>query len=226
MAKHFLTGEWIALAWGMSRRSQTISLILHALFIALLFLWAVHPQMREIPAEVTHIFAPSPAHTPAGRGGMHELQPVRKGVLPPHSIRVFTPPLIQRVDYKPKLPVQPTIDAPPEVKLETGALSDPKGIGAISGGTGGPAGLGGGIGRLIGPGTGDRYGDGVDGVYTIGHGASAPVPIHILEPEYSELARRAKISGSVMVYAEIGPDGRPRHLHITRGMGMGLDEKL
>ncbi len=191
----------------------------------LLLLWTVKPYGPDSPAEVTHIFAPPPAHAPAGGGGMHEPRPVRKGVLPPHSVRVFTPPLIQRVDFQPRLMVQPTIDAPPEVPVETGAVGDPHGIGAISGGTGGPAGLGDGTGRSIGKGIGDRYGDGIDGVYSIGHGASAPVPIRIVEPEYSEPARKARMSGSILVYAEIGPDGRPKNLHITRGMGMGLDEK-
>ena len=209
----------------MSSRSQTISLLLHLALVLLLLFWTVRPYVRNTPTEVTHIFAPPPAHAPAGGGGMHEIEPVRKGVLPPHSVRVFTPPMIQRVNYQPKLTVQPTIDAPAEVKVEAGALGDPNGIGAIYGGSGGPAGLGDGVGRSIGRGAGDRYGEGVDGVYSIGHGASAPVPIRIVEPDYSEGARKARMSGSVMVYAEIGPDGRPKNLHITQGMGMGLDEK-
>ena len=45
------------------------------------------------------------------------------------------------------------------------------------------------------------------------------------DPEYSEQARKAKYQGSVMLWAVIGPDGRPRDLRVMRSLGMGLDEK-
>jgi len=46
-----------------------------------------------------------------------------------------------------------------------------------------------------------------------------------VEPEYSEEARRAKYQGVVVLYAEIGRDGRARNLRVTRSLGLGLDEK-
>ena len=107
-------------------------------------------------------------------------------------------------------------------------MGDPNAVGAaLSGGSGGPLGFGTGVGRSIGPGTGDRFGPGDDGggVYTVGHGVTSPVPIHIAEPEYSEGARKARVSGTVLVYAEIDPTGHPQRLRIVHGMGLGLDEK-
>jgi TonB family protein len=133
--------------------------------------------------------------------------------------------MIQRVDFQPKLAVAQTIDAPPDVRVETGAIGDPHGLGTLSAGAGGPFGLGDGRGSSIGKGDGSHYGDGVDGVYTTGHGVSSPVPIRTVEPEYSELARKAHLSGSVLVYAEIDPSGKPRNLRVVQSMGMGLDEK-
>ena len=53
----------------------------------------------------------------------------------------------------------------------------------------------------------------------------APVPIRKPEPDYSDMARRARINGSVLVYAVIGADGVPRQLRVVRSIGFGLDEK-
>jgi len=45
------------------------------------------------------------------------------------------------------------------------------------------------------------------------------------DPQYSEEARKAKYQGTVVRWAVIGPDGRPRELRAARSLGMGLDEK-
>ncbi len=82
-----------------------------------------------------------------------------------------------------------------------------------------------GIGDSIGPSNGNRWGTGGEGVYIAGHGVSVPIPIHKVEPEYSEAARRARVSGGVVVYAEIGPDGKPHNLRVLHGLGLGLDAK-
>lgn len=209
----------------MSRVSQSSSFALHVALVVLLLLWSVHPQLPLAPRAVTHIFAPLPDRAPAGGGGMREIEPARKGVLPPHSPRVFTPPVVQRVDYHPPLVISPTIDAPPDLPLKAGDFGDPHGLGNMSAGIGGPFGIGDGKGPTVGRGEGPRYGDGADGVYSQGHGVTAPVPIRTVEPEYSEAARKAHASGSVLVYAEIDPQGKPRNLRIVQSMGMGLDEK-
>lgn len=55
-------------------------------------------------------------------------------------------------------------------------------------------------------------------------GVQAPVLIHKTEPQYTQEARAAKLSGTVLVYVEIGTDGKAYNMQITRGLGLGLDE--
>jgi len=62
-------------------------------------------------------------------------------------------------------------------------------------------------------------------VYRIGGGVTAPVPLSKTEPEYTEEARLAKLAGTAVIYAEIGPDGRAHNVAVVYGLGLGLDEK-
>jgi TonB family protein len=64
-----------------------------------------------------------------------------------------------------------------------------------------------------------------EGVFKIGNGVTAPVPIFKPEPEYSEEARLAKYQGDVTLTIEIGPDGATRNIRVVQGLGLGLDEK-
>jgi TonB family protein len=45
------------------------------------------------------------------------------------------------------------------------------------------------------------------------------------EPEYSVEARLAKLSGTVVLSVEVGPDGLAHNIQVVRSLGMGLDEK-
>jgi TonB family protein len=55
--------------------------------------------------------------------------------------------------------------------------------------------------------------------------ATAPALIYKVEPEYTEEARAAKVEGTVILYAEIAPDGTAKNLRVRRSNGSGLDEK-
>ena len=157
---------------------------------------------------------------------MRQPAPPRQGTLPQRVTRMFIPPLIQRVNYVPKLMLPAAIDAPPEMHAVVAQIGLPEGIGNLSAGPGGPNGIGRGTGGIPGDGSGGTFGNGTrDGVYTPGHGVSMPVPVRTVEPEYSEPGRKARLSGSVLVYAEIDAAGHPRNLKVLRGMGLGLDEK-
>jgi protein TonB len=59
----------------------------------------------------------------------------------------------------------------------------------------------------------------------VGGSVSAPMVVYRIEPEYSEEARRAKYSGTVLVYIEVDTSGLPRNLRVVKGIGLGLDEK-
>jgi len=52
-----------------------------------------------------------------------------------------------------------------------------------------------------------------------------PKAIHTVEAEFSDKARRAKLSGVVLIQMTVNEDGFPTDVHVTRSLGMGLDEK-
>jgi TonB family protein len=62
-------------------------------------------------------------------------------------------------------------------------------------------------------------------LYRVGSGVIPPVPIHKVEPHYSPEALAAKLEGTVVVRAEIWPDGLVHNPQVTKSLGMGLDEK-
>jgi len=61
--------------------------------------------------------------------------------------------------------------------------------------------------------------------YPIGDGVSAPVAIYTREAEYSEEARRAKLTGTVWLNVEIDEGGIPTNIAVTQRLGLGLEEK-
>jgi alkaline phosphatase D len=58
-----------------------------------------------------------------------------------------------------------------------------------------------------------------------GDGTIMPSILRRQEPEFSELARRKKISGNVVLSFQVEKDGTPSHIVVERGIGYGLDEK-
>lgn len=53
---------------------------------------------------------------------------------------------------------------------------------------------------------------------------SAPVAIHTVDAEFSEEARGARYSVECIVELIVDKDGVPRNVHVSRPVGMGLDE--
>jgi periplasmic protein TonB len=244
--------------WSQGHRSKAnaSSLVLHGLMIGGLIgftiLMANRPKVVPQEEHVTLIAPPlsdyQPVMTPqvvhkqtlAGGGGGGERAKIMesKGHLPKIAPEQFTPPTVEIRNEKPKLAMQPTIVAPPNVKLPDNPnlpnLGNPMSArisGPLSNGPGSGGGIGsgtsGGVGSGSGPGHGPGQGGGYGGgVYRVGEiGVQAPVPKFTPDPDYSEEARKAKYQGTVTLYAIIGPDGKPRGLKITRSLGMGLDEK-
>ena len=52
-----------------------------------------------------------------------------------------------------------------------------------------------------------------------------PKPIHTAEAEFSDQARRERISGTVLVSLVVDTNGMPTEIRVVRGAGYGLDEK-
>ena len=178
-----------------------------------------------------------------GGGGKNEQTPASKGRLPKASLTdpIVAPTSHPPVIEHPSLPVAPTIQVnpsmiPPQnpnlpIGLPTGvvgpASDGPGSGGGIGSGKGG--GIGSGDGTGLGPGHGKGTGGG-DYSEGGGDGDSSPLTakVQILtkpRPDYTEEARKNKITGSVIVEAVFRADGKVSGPRVVRGLGYGLDEK-
>lgn len=217
-------------------RSNIVSLTVHAALIALLLTISneVSKPSSQPQLVVTPLTAPvlkiQTTRATGGGGGEHATLPATAGHPPKIALKQFVPPTVQ-VNPNPKLVIEPTIEGPPDLRVDNSLqnIGDPlSGFNNGNGGIGGPFGVGNGTGKGIGDKSGNSVGDG-DGstgkVYTAGKGVTAPVLIHSVDPEFSDEARRAKLSGIVLIHAEIDPTGHARNLRLARSLGLGLDEK-
>jgi periplasmic protein TonB len=235
--------------WGDSKntaKATTTSMMIHVTGIALLLFLGTNKHVQQTVKESVSLIAPDIAPYIAaapkkqvmgggGGGGDRSPTPASKGKLPKIAPRQFAPPSAVINNPNPKLMVEPTIVVQPNAPLpqvNSVNLGDPlRGVagppsngtgsgGGIGSGSGGGVGSGSGVG--VGPGSGAGYGG---GVYKIGGGVSAPVPVFKPEPEYSEEARKAKYQGSVTLSIVIMPDGSTSNIRVVRPLGLGLDEK-
>lgn len=215
----------------------TISLLISGQFVI--------THRHEIRQQVVALVAsPSPYVLPpslsasggGGGGGDRDKLAASRGVLPRFAREQLAPPAVVVRNENPKLAGEPTVVAPPEIRLPyptTGALGDPLSavLGPPSNGTGSGGGIGsgsgGGVGSGRGPGVGPGWGGGIGGgAYHVGGGVLAPRPVYTPDPEFSEEARKAKHQGTVVLWLIVGPDGRAHDVHVQRSLGMGLDEKV
>lgn len=224
---------------SQSAKGPALSVTIHCAVVALLFLAGGNPQVRKtVESTLDRIRLIEPYVPPAGHGGGgggdRSPLPASQGRLPKIATRQFTPPVVVIHNLDPKLPMEPTLVISADVKLpqlELPALGDPYGKpGPPSNGTGKGGGIGDGDGTGIGPGKGPGFGPGEGG--DTGGGprgprgvSTAPVVLYEVEPEFSEEARKAKLQGVVMLYAEVDTNGRLRNIRVTRGLGLGLEEK-
>jgi len=226
------------------KNTFVLSFLAHTVAILLLVLSARfgvvhrHEIRQEVAAIVTdvspYILPPSLSKAGGGGGGGDRSKlPASKGALPRLSREQLTPPAVVIRNDHPKLPAEPTVVVPPEIKLpQIGLLGDPLSgvLGPPSNGLGSGGGIGsgsgGGIGSGHGPGVGPGWGGGIGGgVHRVGGGVSAPRVIYSPDPEFSEEARKAKYQGTVILSAIVGTDGRTHEIRVYRSLGMGLDEK-
>jgi TonB family protein len=238
--------------WGeynYKKQSASVSLVVHILLLAGLIglsIWGVK-AVTEKPRETVTLIAPDDTpqlpitpkknQTMAGGGGGGDRDKLQapKGKLPKSAMEQITPPAMVIRNDNPKLPVEPTVVLPPQIKLANNMpnLGNPMSSipsGPPSNGTGAGGGIGsgygGGVGSGTGPGVGPGRGGGIGGgVFRVGGGVSAPRALDTPDPEYSEEARKAKYQGTVVLWLIVGPDGKPRDIKVARALGMGLDQK-
>jgi TonB family protein len=228
-------------------RSHFLSLLVHIGLVALAFTLGTNKQVQQAVKNTIQLVAPveispyMPDLPPApktagggGGGGDRSPLPASKGRLPRADLKQFTPPTAVIQNENPRLVMEPTIIADPNMPLPNVNMpnyGDPFGqIGPPSSGPGSGGGIGsgsgGGVGSGRGPGVGPGSGGGFGGgAFRIGGGVSAPVPIYKVEPEYSEEARKAKFQGTVVLAIVVDETGKVTNVRVLRPLGMGLDEK-
>lgn len=59
--------------------------------------------------------------------------------------------------------------------------------------------------------------------YKVGGPVSAPVPIHTVEAQFTDLARSKKYQGACLISLIVDAQGLPTNMRIARALGMGLD---
>jgi TonB family protein len=226
--------------------SFALSVVLQFGMIGLLLVVGTSKTVQNSLKNAMPIFTPDLApYTPqadvkkqamggGGGGGDRSPLPASKGRLPKASLKQFTPPEAVLNNLHPRLMMEPTIIAPPDVNLPNVNMAqygDPfSKYGVPSNGPGSGGGIGSGSGGGVGSGSGGGFGPGSGGgvgggAYRIGGGVSQPIPIFKPEPEYSEEARKAKFQGTVMLAIVVDTDGKAKNIRVVRPLGMGLDEK-
>ncbi len=231
-------GPWYRSMFAACSRNRSFgaALFLQACAVAFCFVAVAPTVVRTMSRQTEAIFLtpyrsrrPPAANQAAGGGGggQHSHTPVSQGEAPKFSPKTFVPPAMAVPEAK--LPVAPTLNAnAPQIEAEN--YGDPLSkLAGISPGQGAD-GLGDGDRNGLGSGDGNGYrsggGGGSDrGAYQVGGEVSAPVLIAKYEPEFSEEARRAKFSGTVLLSVVVDENGIPRNIRVIRSVGLGLDQK-
>lgn len=218
------------------REAFAFSLLAQALILAAVALLAgiaIHDpginvrQLSEASRNLLPVVFSGPS---GGGGGGLDPIPASHGDLPKASLRdQLAPPVVIVPKEMPKLPVDPTVVAVPDVRLTTSQqYGDPlaKLSSLLSSGPGGPNGAGDGCCNGVGPSHGPGAGPGPGGIYIAEtKGVTIPQVIYNPEPSFSDEARKSKTQGLVVLLLIVGPDGRTRDLRVQSSLGMGLDEK-
>jgi periplasmic protein TonB len=221
------------MAMKQDPKATASAILIYAALILLFIFWGARKLQQMAVAkqlQLTAILTPPPMaprkDTMGGGGGQKGPTPVTKGHLPKFADTQITPPKAPPME-EPKIRMpDPTIEVQKDLKMANNNMPN---IGmpnsplvGSSMGNGNGSGLGSGNGSGMGPGSGGNYGG---GLRKIGGGVSSPVPIYTVEPEFSEEARKAKFMGVVLVNLIVDAHGNPQNVHVSRGVGMGLDEK-
>jgi protein TonB len=235
--------------WGLYGRKKSsfmmstgFQIVVAALLLTVLSSKTVQDKVKQYVPLISPIdLAPPPEAPPkqqamggGGGGGDRSLLPASKGRLPKAALRQFTPPMAVVNNPNPKLTMEPSIIAPPDVTLPNVNMAqygDPLAkIGPPSNGNGSGGGIGSGSGGGVGSGKGGGFGPGEGGgvgggVFRVGGGVTAPALVYKVEPEYSEEARKAKYQGTVLLYIQVDPTGKAVNMRVLHSLGLGLDEK-
>jgi TonB family protein len=238
--------------WGLyraNRNSGVMSVLIHVGLFCLLWSITTSPPAVQLARQITMLVSPPPPVHPVeimqpqrggGGGGNNALKAPAVATLPKPIMRHYTPP--PPADRPPPA-VAPQLYIPPEWVGTTDPnahYGDPLAslIGAAGGfgNSGNAAGFGTGSGPGFGPGSGGGSGGGTGGgigpgtgkgdqIYTSAKAMMPPEPIFRPEAEYTDEARKAQLNGKVILTLVVETDGTATNIEVTRGLGLGLEQK-
>lgn len=216
---------------------QALSLAFHVLVIVLIIL-PLLPEFMSPPTQANAMTVTPLDVSPflaklkmgnkkaGGGGGRIGTAPATRGRLPKFSLDQITPPEVNPPEHA-KLQVEPTVIAPPNIHMPTPNLpnnGDPL-ANLVNDSMGNGSGTGIGSGNGGGVGAGSQYGIGGGYPNAGENGYGNPICIYCPIPKYSDTAFKLKIQGVVVLDVVIGTDGRAHNIHVSKGLGYGLDEE-
>lgn len=224
-------------AVGISMAFNISVLLIAIFFVGRQIIKAVHLEPTNVDVGVYIPKAPLAKEQAGGGGGggEHSVVDPIKGHLPKIQQTPLAPPMVKTFE-KPLIEAPPAINVQKDITLpdnptlpNIGATQSPN-VKILSAGQGGGAGIGSGNGGGLGSGNGNGFGPGTGGntgggVYHVGGGISAPVPLNSVEAEFSDEARRAKYQGVCLIQMIVDAHGMPQDPRVVRPLGMGLDQK-
>jgi periplasmic protein TonB len=214
---------------AMTSHSSFYSAALHVLVLAILCWWPrTSFVLPEQPPPVTRKLIWSPERKLNEQawsgGGARAPQVASRGAMPRVMRPLFQPPAPVELTTTPKLILDTGVDMPVP-RLDLPVMGDP--LAAM----GGPPSGGAGDGKTLGDGRGGRFGDGrSNGPEGFGGirrvlGATPPVLLEKVEPDYSDEARKARLQGSVLIAVDVDEGGQVTNVRVLRALGLGLDEQ-
>jgi protein TonB len=222
-------------AIGISTTVNLTILLIALFFVGKKVIEAVKPSLLA-NIDVGMYKAPRDTHMAGGGGGGGDRSMIQasQGKLPLREKMPIVPPQVQTV-ANPQIPAPPAINVQKNIQLPDNPALPNIGMKTsanvvLSNGTGNGGGMGTGSGGGLGSGQGNGYGPGYGGnvgggLYRVGGGVSAPVPIFTPEAEFSDEARRAKYQGVCLIGLVVDAQGNPQDISVVRALGMGLDQK-
>jgi protein TonB len=189
------------------------------------------------PARLVFLVEPGPGGGGGGGGARAPRRPARllEPATTPETTAVSVPEIAARRVPDPE--PEPLEVEPPAAPIAPTAAASERRAGEIDGpvnttASAGPGVNGAGTGDDggNGPGRGTGVGAGEDGgvgggPYRPGSGVEPPRLLREVKATYSEEARRANITGDVLMEVVVRADGQVSSARVTRGLGFGLDER-
>lgn len=162
------------------------------------------------------VWIPDPRPAGSGGGGAPP-KPTPPPPAPTPAVSVPEPPKPVVVEEPQTIAPEPEPEPVAASAPSAVATANPTGTHAVGSGEK----PGSGIGEQAGPGSGDS------GVFGVGNGVTAPIPLRRPPPAYTAEAMRARLQGMVVLHCVVRPDGKCSDIRVLKSLDtmFGLDQQ-